>query len=135
MSILREKAMWLGLDTHQVGRVFVVTVSGEIDLATAPQLHSELAGLLRDGHRQLVLDFAGVEFCDATGLGVLARIRRHACRDGGWLRLAAPRPMMRRLLTLTDLGELVPVYPDVSAALVDQGDVPLSTDCPSTPAA
>ncbi len=49
-----------------------MTISGEIDLYTAPRLHSELGAVLADGMpTRVVIDMSGVEFCDSTGMNVL----------------------------------------------------------------
>ena len=46
----------------------VLSVSGEVDLATAPRLRERLVQLVTDGHRCVVVDMAGVDFLDSTGL-------------------------------------------------------------------
>ena len=48
-----------------------VTVSGEIDVATSPQLRDQLSSLLANGARDITLEFEGVSFVDSSGLGVL----------------------------------------------------------------
>jgi anti-anti-sigma factor len=64
--------------------VVVLAVSGELDVFTA-RLDGELLALSGAGHHRIVLDVAGLGFCDAPGLGVLIRARGRAER-----RLAAP---------------------------------------------
>ncbi|MER6814757.1 STAS domain-containing protein [Spirillospora sp. NPDC000708] len=54
----------------------VVTLTGEVDVATAGRLRDHLAALIARGARHLVLDFAGVAFIDSSGLSVLAGIHR-----------------------------------------------------------
>ena len=65
-----------------------MTICGEIDLYTAPRLHSELAGLLAEGMpTRVVIDMSGVEFCDSTGMNVLLSCLRRArgtVRFGSW---------------------------------------------------
>jgi anti-sigma B factor antagonist len=57
----------------------IVTICGEIDLYTAPRLHSELVGLLADGMpARVIIDMSGVEFCDSTGMNVLLSCLRRA---------------------------------------------------------
>jgi anti-anti-sigma factor len=51
----------------------VLQVVGEIDLSTADQLRSALEGALSTNPKVLI-DMAGVTFCDATGLQVLLQV-------------------------------------------------------------
>jgi anti-sigma B factor antagonist len=77
----------------------IVTICGEIDLYTAPRLHSELVGLLADGMpARVIIDMSGVEFCDSTGMNVLLSCLRRARERGGELEIAAPKPAVRKIL-------------------------------------
>ena len=60
----------------------VITVSGEIDVATAPQLRECLHGVIADGEATVVLDLLGVTFLDSTALGVLVGALKR-CRELG----------------------------------------------------
>lgn len=93
----------------------VVAVSGEIDLSTADALRDRLAELGRDG-ADLVVDFAGVRFCDATGLGSLVAARNRLSPGGARIRLAGVRPAQRRLFGVTGLDQLIPLYGTVAEA-------------------
>ena len=57
--------------TRWEGGVAVVSVSGELDLATAPAVRTELEHVLRQGGEGLHVDMSDVRFVDSTGLGVL----------------------------------------------------------------
>jgi anti-sigma B factor antagonist len=81
-----------------------MSVAGEIDLYTAPKLHSELMAALAAGAPlQLTVDMTRVEFCDSTGMNVLLAAHRKAREDGGDLQLASPRPAIRKVLQVTGL--------------------------------
>jgi len=91
----------------------IVVVSGEIDLYTAPRLHSEIAAALADGRPPwLVVDMSGVEFCDSTGMNVLLSCLRRARERGGELQIAAPRPAVRKILQVTGLDSVFPLAGD-----------------------
>ena len=86
---------------------------GEIDLYTAPRLHSELAAGLADGRpTRVVIDMSGVEFCDSTGMNVLLSCLRQARERGGELELAAPRPAVRKILQVTGLDSVFTIAAD-----------------------
>src|SRR5690606_38106595 len=91
------------------GRHLVAAV-GEIDLATAPALRTELLTALVRYSPRLVLDLSGVTFLDSTGLAVLVAVHRRARAEGGELSLAGPRPVVRKLLGITYLDRVFPIY-------------------------
>jgi anti-sigma B factor antagonist len=87
-----------------------MSVAGEIDLYTAPKLHSELMTALAGSvPLQLVVDMTGVEFCDSTGMNVLLAAHRRARECGGDLQLASPRPAIRKVLHVTGLESVFTV--------------------------
>ena len=91
----------------------IVTICGEIDLYTAPRLHSELAGLLAEGMpARVVIDMSGVEFCDSTGMNVLLSCLRRARERGGELEIAAPKPAVRKILQVTGLDSVFTLVDD-----------------------
>ena len=60
-------AIWV---RHHVAHV-LITVAGEIDITTVPQLRGQLT-LLAAGGRPVIADLTGVTFIDVAGLRVLA---------------------------------------------------------------
>ena len=85
----------------------IVTICGEIDLYTAPRLHSELASLLAEGApARMTIDMSGVEFCDSTGMNVLLSCLRRVRERGGDLEIAAPKPAVRKILQVTGLDSV-----------------------------
>ncbi|MFC5746680.1 STAS domain-containing protein [Actinomadura rugatobispora] len=102
------------------GAAVLAEVRGEIDLQTADLLRTRLTALHAAGHRHLVVDFAAVPFCDAAGLGALVAVHNRVSADGGEVRLARVRPAQRKLLRITGLHRVFPVYEDVEDALAAQ---------------
>lgn len=96
---------------------FVVTLAGELDLAAADGLWSELEPLIeQDG--VVVLDGTELSFLDSSGLRVLLLANARAKEVGGKLRLVAPHRAVRRTLELTGANELVTTCATVDEALV-----------------
>ncbi|HEY8533639.1 MAG TPA: STAS domain-containing protein [Micromonospora sp.] len=109
--------MSLAVHTEQRGDVTVVSVAGDLDVATAPMLETRLSELLDQGACRLVLDLADVSFCDSAGLSLFVRAREH-CRDaGGRLQLAAPARTVRRVLEVSGLAGVLEISPTVDAAV------------------
>ena len=86
----------------------VVTLrpTGELDIATADKLERALHSDRRPGD-QVVLDLAGLEFLDSTGLRVIVRAVEAATREGWDLRLRGGPPAVRRVFEIAGvLGAL-----------------------------
>ncbi len=81
----------------------MLTVSGELDVASSPGLERELAKL--HGAATVVVDLRGLTFIDSTGLGVLVREHQHAKARGSRFGLVCGNGQVHRLLSLTGLDE------------------------------
>ena len=95
----------------------VVHATGQMDLHTVGILETAVDGYLADRHTRLVLDLSGVTLCDSSGLTALIRIHHRTADVGGWLRLAAATPQVQWVLEITNLVQLLPLYPSVEQAL------------------
>ncbi|HWE08178.1 MAG TPA: STAS domain-containing protein [Solirubrobacteraceae bacterium] len=92
----------------------VVSVEGEVDLASAPELKSALVELVVGGHRRFVLDLSRLGHLDSTGLGVLAAFRQRLGADGT-LKLAGMPPNLLSVLRLSGLDRTFEICSDVNA--------------------
>jgi anti-anti-sigma factor len=90
--------------THVNGRVAVVVV-GEIDLDTAPMLHTTLDSIEATSH--ITVDCAGVDFMDSTGLAVVLRHSTRTSEAGGSVVIRRPSPSVLRLLEWCCLEHLL----------------------------
>ena len=91
-----------------------VRVSGELDIATAEQAYIYLSDVIDAWPAPVSVDLSGLTFCDASGLGVLARIARHARQAGRQLRLTAARPSLLKIMRITGLDR---AYPELAVLL------------------
>jgi anti-sigma B factor antagonist len=108
--------------TTHVGPTAVLTVDGEVDLHTAPQLVDAADAALRPpGDRpvaSIVADLTPVVFLSSAGLGTLVSLAGRLGEDGVALRLVAGQNRaVTRPWTAMHLGDLLPLYPDLAAAL------------------
>ena len=95
----------------------VVTVSGEIDIATGPKLREELLGVMRRYGARLALDLSCVTFMDCAGINVLLAAHRHARLEGGRVRVPRASRRVRKVLMLTGLHqEFALAGPETAAA-------------------
>jgi anti-anti-sigma factor len=93
-----------------------VSASGELDIATADQAYAYLRDVVDNQQGPVTVNLAGLTFCDAAGLGVLARIASHARRSGRSLKLAAARPALLRIMRITGMDE---AFPEVRGATLN----------------
>jgi anti-sigma B factor antagonist len=98
----------------------VVALHGEIDKTHAAWLACALSAAVAPGSR-VIVDLEGLAFIDCSGLAAMVSAWKQARRAGGDLLLAAPQQLVLRLLCLTDLTELLPVFASVDRAANDGG--------------
>jgi anti-sigma B factor antagonist len=81
----------------------VLRVEGEIDLETAPAFDAEIRRIIEAQPERVLIDLAGVEFIDSTGLSALIRADQGATAAGQQLSLRGGSSQVRRLFELTGL--------------------------------
>lgn len=109
--------MDLQLDVADVGPVSVLSVGGELDIASAPGLRDQLAELDRPGPRLVVVDLSDVPFMDSTGLSVLVTAKKRLERSDIALALVITKPLPRKLLRVTGLDQWFSVHATVADAV------------------
>jgi anti-anti-sigma factor len=72
------------------GRVYL-TLRGELDLATAPELEQLVNERIDEG-REVVVDLRRLEFMDSSGIRVLVAAHTRAGRTGTRLHIVRPEP-------------------------------------------
>jgi anti-anti-sigma factor len=94
----------------------VMTVRGELDMATTAALRDQIVALLRETAAPVIIDLSGVAFCDASGLALLVGAQRRAKLHGVAVVLAGPRQNVSKLLRITGLDRAFTIYPTLAAA-------------------
>jgi anti-sigma B factor antagonist len=84
----------------------VIAVSGEIDVATAPQLREYLHRVIAQGESSIVLDLLGVTFLDSTALGVLVGALKRCRELGGDLYVVVADPRIMKIFEITGLSNV-----------------------------
>jgi anti-sigma B factor antagonist len=94
----------------------VVSVAGELDIATADQAYSYITEVIDGRAAPVTVDLSGVTFCDASGLGALARLARHARAAGRQFMLISARPSVLKIMRITGLDRAFPeLHPPLHA--------------------
>ncbi|HUB73772.1 MAG TPA: STAS domain-containing protein [Solirubrobacteraceae bacterium] len=104
-------------------RTSVVSVTGELDLSTAPQLKWALVDALEQGRSSLVVDLSLTSFMDSTALGVLVGVNR-SLPDGSRLAIVCHSPALLRIFELSGMDAAFAIHPTLDAALAVQAPAP-----------
>jgi anti-sigma B factor antagonist len=81
----------------------VVVVTGEVDMASAPQLRNSLAAVTG----VVVIDLAGVTYLDSSGISVLVHVRNRVRTHGGDLKIRDPHDNVRAVLRVVGLTDWI----------------------------
>jgi anti-anti-sigma factor len=95
----------------------VIALPAEIDMANADRVGQQLRSALTPGVRTVIADMTATRFCDSSGINMLVRAHQQAAANGTELRLVVASTAVLRVLTLTGLDDLLPIYPSLSQAL------------------
>src|SRR5690242_14158312 len=96
----------------------MVRVRGELDIATADQAFTYLRDVVDNQDGPVLVNLSELTFCDAAGLGVLARVAGHARRSGRSLKLTAARPALLRIMHITGMDEAFPEVRSPSLSVI-----------------
>jgi anti-anti-sigma factor len=95
--------------SRATGGEFVVSVFGEVDMLTAPQL-LEAVGVALDNGDTIILDLAAMTFIDSQGVKVLVKAHDRAQQDRlKRVVIRSPRPQTRKVLEITGLAKLLTI--------------------------
>jgi len=98
------------------GGVELLSVEGEIDMATAPRLISALNHSVVDARDSVIIDITKVQFMDSTGLALLINAHRRLSRRNKGFAVVCPAGSMLRVFEVTDMVEMLHVCPDRESA-------------------
>lgn len=97
--------------------VLVVTVRGDLDLYTAPDLRAGMLAAIGDGAASVVLDLRATSFMDSTALGVIIAAMKALRAQGGRLVLVNESRSISKTLAITGLDELLAVERTIEEAV------------------
>ncbi|MER6522892.1 STAS domain-containing protein [Streptomyces sp. NPDC060334] len=94
----------------------VLKITGDLDYATAPELRKALDDLTLTSGQLLVLDLAGLDYCDSSGITTLLTARNLTIQQNAHLALAAVPDNTARILHIVGLDQIFTLHPDASTA-------------------
>ena len=110
------------VDVDHESYVSVVTVTGDVDLHSAPLLRARLAALADAYVEHVVLDLSDATFLDSMALGVMLAAQKRLLADQGRLDLVVPTPEIRRIFEITMLDQVFDLHDTRAEAINGSGD-------------
>lgn len=95
----------------------VAVMPAEIDILNVERVQGELDAAVKPGVRIIIVDMTLTTFCDTSGLRVLAQAHQRAQAQGAELRLVTAVAHVLRVLEMTALDSVLPVYHRLDDAL------------------
>ena len=99
------------------GRHAVVTMPAEVDMTNATDVSDLLIAVAGESPEVITADMTATVFCDSAGVRALVRAHERADAGGSELRLALGDSPTARIIQLTGLDQIVPVYRSVQQSL------------------
>ncbi|HHX40372.1 MAG TPA: STAS domain-containing protein [Armatimonadetes bacterium] len=95
----------------------MVYLRGELDAYSAAHFRGALISLTQEGHRFVVLHLGALDFIDSVGLGSMVSIYTRLKKAGGSFYIAAPSEQISKVLHITGLDALFPLYASDAEAM------------------
>lgn len=109
--------MNLGLDLRTEDAISILSVSGEVDIATSSALREALVEAIEKGSGVVIVDLLQVGFLDSSGLGVLISGLKRAKERGGDFLLVCSSDDVLKVLRITGLTKVFSIHNTVSEAV------------------
>jgi anti-sigma B factor antagonist len=106
----------LTVATHTTTRGHILTIRGSLDMTSSPTLRQSCEQLTYVPGQEVVLDLAGLVFCDSSGISTFIAARNHAATFGATLALAAPPARVTKMFATIGLSEFFVLYDTVDQA-------------------
>lgn len=103
--------MNLGINViDKTDQTYVLNLSGELDVYTAPKLKEALLPLTKKKDHLVEVNLAEVDYMDSTGLGIFIHALKNSKEYGSRLKLINPQERVSRLFKITGLDEIIDLH-------------------------
>ena len=99
-------------------KILIVMIEGELDHHTSMEIRDRIdKEMNRNKTKNLILDFTNLTFMDSSGIGVILGRYKNIQKRNGKLIIVNPNPQVIRIITISGLHKIVPVFSDMEDAL------------------
>ena len=108
------------------GNVYVLSLRGKLDLASAAGLKARVKSLL-DDHKNLIhVCLREVDFINSSGLGAMVSLLKEIRLHRGRLTLSDLAPYVNEIFDITQLSHVFEIFPTVEEAMISYGAIPVA---------
>ncbi len=111
----------MDIQINKHDHVIVVTVSGDVDAQSAPQLDDRLSKLVGQGEQNYVIDLSGVPFMDSSGLATLVKLFKRIRIGHGDVKLVGLRSEILKIFQITRLDRVFDIFDSQAKAIASFG--------------
>ena len=104
----------LDVTTRLSGDRVTITIRGELDLETAPDLTAAFDAAFASGVRHITADLSKLDFCDSSGLQAFIAANRRCSDTGVSFAILPPEGQPLAALELSGLADVLPVRPSAA---------------------
>jgi anti-sigma B factor antagonist len=110
--------MDLLIKTKMVKDVPVIELSGELDSYTCARFRDTMIDVIEQGHPNVVVSMASVEYIDSSGLGTLVGGLKRASEKSGKIAVVCSSSQIRKVFEITGLEKVFPIFEDEKDAAI-----------------
>lgn len=101
--------MELSITTNPTPELYIITVTGEVDISNADRLREAINFALEQPTEEIQLDLAQVAYIDSTGIGVLVGAAHHAAEHGKGFSVVNAQPGVMRVAQLLGVDQEISI--------------------------
>ena len=105
------------LSEEKNGRVFILGLSGKLDIEGGKMLVERMTQILAGGERYILLDFTDIAYINSSGLRALLLVAKQLASSGGMLILAGVNDQIQKVLKISGLASTFTLQPTKAEAL------------------
>ncbi|MBM7705027.1 anti-sigma factor antagonist [Metabacillus iocasae] len=109
--------MNLTIDVKENGQEYQITLAGEIDAYTAPNLKEKFIEIAEVKNAYITVDLTNVSYMDSTGLGVFIALLKAIKKTEGTLKFVGVSERLKRLFDITGLTDILNVNSQVEGGV------------------
>ena len=100
----------LNIVLHEKGNAIVVSISGDVDLYSSPQVRKAIIELTDKKIPLIIVDLLAVNYMDSSGIATLVEALQQVGKYGGQLKLFGLRSAVREVFELSRLDRVFQIY-------------------------
>jgi len=104
------------IETKQ-NEISIFKLNGRLDSNTSPGLEDKLATAMKDGTRNMVLDFENLDYISSAGLRIILKTTKDLKRSEGHIILCAMQDYVKEVFEIAGFDSFLPIVPSLDDAI------------------